>query len=306
MNTTAINRSMGKAEWAMLITLSLLWGGSFFFNAVAVRELPVLTIVAARVALAAVILNLVMQARGQKFPVDRDALLAFSGMGLLNNAIPFSLIVWGQSHIASGVASIFNAMTPIFTVIAAHYLTSDELLDRRRIAGVLLGLAGVSIMIGSEALHSFGVNVLAQAAVLCAALSYGFAGVFGRRFKALGISPMATATGQVTASSLVLVPLALLVDHPWQIGVPGIETIAAVFGVAAFSTALAYLLFFRILQSAGATNISLVTFLIPPSAIMLGIVFLGENLLPRHLGGLVLIAAGLAAIDGRLLNRFGK
>ena len=303
MNPTAINRSMGKAEWAMLITLSLLWGGSFFFNAVAVRELPVLTIVAARVALAAIILHLVMRMRGQNFPVGRNALLAFAGMGLLNNAIPFSLIVWGQSHIASGVASIFNAMTPIFTVIAAHFLTSDELLDRRRIAGVLLGLAGVVVMIGSEALHSLGVNVLAQVAVLCAALSYGFAGVFGRRFKALGISPMATATGQVTASSLILVPLALLIDQPWQLAVPGIETIAAVFGVAAFSTALAYLLFFRILQSAGATNISLVTFLIPPSAILLGVAFLGESLLPRHLAGLALIAAGLVAIDGRLLAR---
>ena len=306
MNPTTINRSMGKAEWAMLITLSLLWGGSFFFNAVAVRELPVLTIVAARVALAAIILHLVMRMRGQNFPVGRNALLAFAGMGLLNNAIPFSLIVWGQSHIASGVASIFNAMTPIFTVIAAHFLTSDELLDRRRIAGVLLGLAGVVVMIGSEALHSLGVNVLAQVAVLCAALSYGFAGVFGRRFKALGISPMATATGQVTASSLILVPLALLIDQPWQLAVPGIETIAAVFGVAAFSTALAYLLFFRILQSAGATNISLVTFLIPPSAILLGVVFLGESLLPRHLAGLALIAAGLVAIDGRLFARARK
>ena len=223
-------------------------------------------------------------------------------MGLLNNAIPFSLIVWGQTHIASGLAAILNASTPLFTVVAAHLLTFDERLTGKRLAGVLIGFAGVVTMIGPAALRGLGSDILAQVAILCAAVSYAGAGIFGRRFNRMGVPPLATATGQVTASTLVLLPVALVVDRPWTLAIPNATVWGAVLGLALLSTSLAYVLYFRILASAGATNLLLVTFLIPLSAILLGGLILGEHLAPRHDVGMALIGCGLAAIDGRLLR----
>jgi len=255
--------------------------------------------VVARVAIAAVVLYSLLRLTGRSMPTDRRAWAAFFGMGLLNNAIPFSLIVWGQQHIASGVASILNASAPLFTVFLAHLLTDDEKLSGGRLAGVVVGFVGVAVMIGLDGAQALGAPVLAQLACLAAAFSYGLAGIFGRRFHAMGIAPMATATGQVTASSILLLPMMLFVDRPWQLPAPGTQAIAAVLGLALLSTALAYILFFRILATVGATNVLLVTFLIPVSAILLGIAFLDETLQARHLAGMALIGAGLAAIDGR-------
>jgi len=298
-SNAATNRPMTAFEWGLLLTLSVLWGGSFFFVGVAVKELPPLTIVVLRVALAAFALLVILRLMGVKLPRDRRVWAAFFGMGLLNNVIPFTLIVWGQTHIASGVASILNATTPLFTVVVAHFLTADEKMTGGRIAGVLVGLAGVAVMVGGAALQTFGVNVIAQLAVLAAAISYAFAGVFGRRFKAMGVAPLATATGQVTASSLMLLPVMLVVDRPWTLTMPSIDAIAALVGLALLSTAVAYILYFRILATAGATNLLLVTFLIPVTAILLGIFVLGETLQAKHVVGMVLIGLGLAAIDGR-------
>jgi drug/metabolite transporter (DMT)-like permease len=297
-----VNRTMTATEWAMLLTMSVLWGGSFFFVGIAVNELPPLTIVLLRVGLAAAMLGVVLRLLGLHLPRARAAWLAFFGMGLLNNVIPFCLIVWGQTQIASGLAAILNAATPLFTVVVAHILTEDEKITRNRLAGVLIGLAGVVVTIGPSALRHIGTGVLAQLAVLGAALSYAFAAVFGRRFARMGIVPMATASGQVTASMTMLLPLALLVERPWTLPMPGTVTIAAILGLAALSTALGYVLYFRILASAGATNLLLVTFLIPVSAILLGALVLGERLSAQHFLGMALIGAGLATIDGRLLR----
>lgn len=291
---------MSLLDWSLLLTLSILWGGSFFFVGVAVKALPPFTIVLLRVAIAAAALHLVLRATRTAMPWDGSTWLAFFGMGLLNNAIPFSLIVWGQTHIASGLASILNATTPLFTVLVAHVLTPDERLSKGRIVGVLLGLAGVVALIGPQALTGLGQDVLAQLAVLGAALSYAFASIFGRRFKRMGVPPLATATGQVTASSALLFPVALFVDRPWTLTWPDLPVWSAILGLALLATALAYILFFRILASAGAVNLMLVTFLIPVSAILLGSAFLGERLAPMDFAGMALIGLGLAAIDGRL------
>lgn len=296
-------RRLSLLDWLLLLALSILWGGSFFFVGVAVEALPPFTIVLLRVVIAAVALHIVLRATRTAMPWDGGPWLAFFGMGLLNNAIPFSLIVWGQTQIASGLASILNATTPLFTVLVAHALTADERLTKGRIAGVLLGLAGVVVLIRPQALAGLGQDVLAQLAILGAALSYGFAAIFGRRFKRMGVAPLATAAGQVTASSLMLLPVTVLIDRPWQLDGPGLEIWAAILGLALLSTALAYVLFFRILASAGAVNLMLVTFLIPVSAIMLGSAFLGEALAPSDFMGMALIGLGLAAIDGRLLPR---
>ena len=293
---------MGLVEWGLLFVLSVLWGGSFFFVGVAVDGLPLLTIVVLRVALAAVALNLVVVLTGLRMPKSRQVWAAFLGMGLLNNLIPFSLIVWGQTHIASGLASILNATTPLFTVIVAHVVTADEKLTAGRTAGAVVGLAGVVLMIGPDALGGLGSDVFAQLAVLGAALSYAFAGIFGRRFRRLGVAPMLTATGQVSASTVLLIPLALAVDQPWTLTVPSPEVWGSIAGLALLSTALAYILYFRILETAGATNVLLVTFLVPVSAILLGATILGERLAAEHFAGMGLIGLGLAAIDGRPLG----
>jgi drug/metabolite transporter (DMT)-like permease len=298
--TGEVKAAMGRREWGMLVLLSVVWGGSFFFVGVAVKELPPLTIAALRVGLAALALNAALRIFGVSLPREAAVWRAFLGMGILNNVIPFSLMVWGQGHIASGLASILNAATPLFTVLVAHALTKDERLTAGRFAGVVVGLAGVAVMIGTEALRNLGLHVAAQIAVIAGTVSYAFAGVYGRRFKAMGIAPVATATGQVTASTAILLPLALVFERPWTGGVPGTATILAVLGLALVSTAFAYILFFRILATAGATNVILVTFLIPVTSILLGAVFLSERLAPKHFAGMILIGGGLALIDGRL------
>ena len=301
-----VNTKMEPFEWLLLLVLSVLWGGSFFFIGVAVKVLPPLTIVALRVGLAAVTLNLIVRATGLRMPKEWLYWKAFLSMGLLNNLIPFCLIVWGQMHIASGLASIFNATTPLFTVIVAHIFTKDEKMSGGRGVGILVGFVGVAVIIGLDSLGGLGANVLAQFAILGAALSYSFAGVYGRRFKGMGIAPLVTATGQVTASTLLLVPLTLVVDQPWTLAMPGLGVWAALAGLALVSTALAYIIYFRLLATAGATNLLLVTFLIPVSAILLGVVFLGESLAGKDFIGMGLICLGLAAIDGRIFCFFQR
>lgn len=286
----------------MLITLSVLWGGSFFFVGVAVVDLPPLTIVTLRVGLAAIALWCIALVMGLRPPKSLGVWAAFLGMGLLNNVIPFVLIVWGQTQIASGLASILNAATPIFTVVVASMLLPDERATPLKIVGVIVGFVGVVMMIGLPAIDGNS-SLLAQVAIIAATVSYAFAGVYGRRFKAMAVNPIITAAGQVTASALVLAPITLAVDGHLDIEEASMGTWGAIVGLAVLSTAVAYVLYFKILESAGATNLLLVTLLIPVSAILLGSLFLNETLEAVHFMGMALIALGLSAIDGRLWRR---
>jgi len=299
-------KEMTALEWGLLLGLSVVWGGSFFFIEIAVRELPPFTIVATRLILAALALHVFLRLTGRRMPSDPKIWAAFVVMGLMNNAIPFSLLVWGQTEIASGLASILNATTPLFAIAAAHFLTDDERLTPRRLAGALLGLAGVAVLIGGDAMRALDANIWAQAACLGAALSYALAGIFGRRFRRMGVAPMATATGQVTMSSLILIPLVLVLDAPWTLPLPSTGVIACLAALGLVSTALAYVFYFRILSTAGATNLMLVTLLVPVTAILLGALFLEETLAANQLAGLALIALGLAAIDGRPVRMIGS
>jgi len=306
---------MNGRDWGRLLLLSLLWGGTFLFSAIAIKGwpagagngLPPLTVVFLRVLVAAATLFLILKAMRIAIPADRQAWLAFFGMGLLNNAIPFSLIFWGQSQmpvsVAAGLASILNATTPLFTVMVAHALTTDEKATPLKVAGVLLGLAGVAAMIGLDALSGASQALPGYLACLAAALVYAFAGLFGRRFKRLGIAPLQAAFGQVAASSAIMLVVAIVVDRPWTLPTPGLVPLLAIVTMGVVSTAFAYILYFQLLASAGATNLLLVTFLIPVSGILLGIAVLGETLQLQHLLGMAFIAAGLAAIDGRLFRR---
>ena len=293
---------MTNKNWIQLIILSLLWGGSFFFVEVALEGLPVLTIVWCRVALAAVLLRIVLGLSRVEVPQGRGVWAALFVMGFLNNAVPFTLFVLAQGQISGSLAATLNATTPLFTVIVAHFATSDERAGRAKLAGLALGFSGVVVMMFGDGAKGEWFGPLL---CLMAAMSYGLAGVWGRRFRRMGVAPLATAFGQVTASSLLLAPIWLAVDQPWTMHLPNLRVALAVLGIAALSTALAYLIFFRLLASAGATNLSLVTFLIPVSATVLGMVFLGETVQPKHVAGFGLICLGLLAIDGRLLQRRG-
>jgi drug/metabolite transporter (DMT)-like permease len=299
-----IKLRMGGSEWAILLGLSVLWGGSFFFIQVALRELAPFTLVLVRVALAASILLAVLKLSGRPLPFARATLWPFLLLALLNNAIPFSLFAWGQQHIASGLASILNATTPLWAVLVAHLFTADEKATPLKIAGVAVGFAGVAAMIGGDLLLELGgAGLLAQLACLAATLCYALAGVHARRFRRMGVPPITVSAGQLCASVLIMLPWVLLVEAPWRAPMPGTTTWLSMAALAIFCTALAYILYFRLIDRAGATNAILVTFLIPATAILLGATLLGEALALRHFLGLGLIALGLALIDGRMFAR---
>ena len=294
--------TMTPLVWGMLLLLSLCWGGAFFFTGVAVRELPTFTIVLGRIGLAALALWGVAILGGIGIPRDGRFWGPIFVMGAFTSVVPFLLIAWGQSHVPSGLASIFVAATPLFAVVSAHFLTADERMTPARVLGVVLGFGGVVVLIGPGLLGEVGTHVLAQFALLGGALCYALSGIYGRRFSRDGYSPLVTATGQLTASTLLL-PLTLWIDRPWTLPMPGAGAVLAVLGVALLSTAFASLLYFRILAAAGATNLLLVNFLVPVSAILLGVAFLDETLRTEQIVGMALIFAGLALRDGKLVAR---
>ncbi|NGM21297.1 DMT family transporter [Roseomonas stagni] len=290
--------------WALLIALSLAWGTSFLTMAVALRGFPPFTIVLARTAMAALVLGLACVAMGLRLPRGRQAWTTCAGMGLLNNAIPFTLIVAGLQFIPSGLAAVVNAATPVFAVLCAHWLADDERLTPNRLAGALTGVLGVGILVGPAAFDlTRGGEALGIALCLGACLSYGLSGVWSRRVKRVGLAPLPAATGQCATAALLMLPLVVLVDQPWALPAPPLEAVLALLALGLVATALAYALFFAILAGAGATNTMLVTLLVPVSALLLGWAVLGEALSPRQVAGMVVIGAGLLLIDGRLVRR---
>jgi drug/metabolite transporter (DMT)-like permease len=296
-----INQTMTRQDWAILLFLSVLWGGSFFFIEIALGSVQPFSLVLIRVALAAAMLWLFLAVRRERLPMPPGAAFAYLLLALLNNVIPFILFVWAQQQITGGLASILNATTPIWGVLVAHLLTADEKAHPHKILGVLLGFGGVAVMIGPGLIGHGG--ALPQLECLAATLCYALAGVWARRFRTMGVPPVAVATGQLSAAALVMLPLVLWFEPPWQAAAPSLHAWLALGALALFCTSLAYILYFRLLASAGATNSLLVTFLIPVTAILLGALFLGERLDKGDFAGMALIAAGLAAIDGRLLRR---
>ena len=294
---------MTLQDWALLFLLSVLWGGSFFFVAVAVEELPPLTVVALRTGIAALALVVILRLRREAFTFAKGAIGAFFVMGFLNNLAPFSLLFWAQTMIPSGLASILNATTPIFSIMVAHFLLVDERMAANKAIGILFGFLGVVVLLGGDLLNGASIASLGMLACLGAALAYGFAGVYGRRFKAMDLTATQVAFGQLVATTLMMVPIISIIDRPWTLPMPGLAVIASVLALAIVSTALAYVIFFRILASAGAVNVALVTLLVPVSAILLGTLILGEELAGRHYVGMGLIGIGLLAIDGRIGDR---
>lgn len=291
--------AIARADWSLLIFLSILWGGSFFFTGVAVKEVPPLTIVLVRVGLAALILLPVFWAYGHALPRGLTEWWPFLVMGFLNNVVPFSLIVTGQQWITSGLASVLNATTPLFTVLVMA-MAGEEKLVARRLTGVAVGIAGVLVLRGIGGIEGVAPS-MGIALCLTACLSYGLAGLWGRR-KLAGVPPLTSATCQLICSALVMSLLAGLIEKPWTLRWPSTATCLALLGFASLSTALAYIVFFQILVRSGASAVMLVTLLIPISAIALGTLFLGEPLQAREIAGAIIIASGLLIIDGRVLD----
>ncbi len=291
---------MSARVWIWLLSLSVLWGGSFFFAKVALADLQSLTVVFCRVAFAALALNLVLVIAGRPLFRRGTPWRSFAAMGALNNLVPFGLIFWGQTQISSGLASILNATTPLFSLLVAHFIARDERIGGLKLGALLLGLGGVGVLMGPRAITT-APDIAGQLACLGAALSYAFAGFYGRRFGRTGVAPLDAAAGQVTASTILILPIMLMLDRPWELpALPSFWTWSALAGLALLSTALAYVLYFRILAAAGPTNLLLVTFLIPVTAIGLGALVLGERLEPQQFAGMLLIGLALALLDGRL------
>jgi len=305
--TTTDNR-IDARDWSLLGVLSVLWGGSFFFNGVVLREVPPLTLVLLRVVLASIFLLPLLRVYRIRFPNGISGWTPFIAIGLLNNVLPFSLIVVAQTYIPSGLASILNATTPLFTVVVMA-AAGEEKLHARRIAGVIVGLIGVVILhgggfdgkgLGFDSGQGIGILLC-----LAGAFSYGLSALLARRVLS-NSPPLGTATFQLLASTAMMIPVAGLVERPWQLPMPGATTWLAVIGLAALSTALAYIVFFQILRRSGATNVMLVTLLIPVTAILLGYLVLGEQISPREILGALVIGSALLLIDGRVLEMFRR
>ncbi|MGL1863185.1 MAG: DMT family transporter [Pseudodesulfovibrio sp.] len=297
MTTSTIKR-MGLTEWSMLIALSILWGGSFFFNEIALRGLPPLVVVWGRLTVGALGLVAVIAASSIDFRPYLSRWRQFLIMGVLNTFIPFSLIVWGQQHIDSGLASVINATTPAFTILIANFFTTDERASMRKFGGAILGLGGVATLIGADGLTGMGNHFWGQAAILGATSSYACAATYARRLA--GVPPMIIACGQLTTAALVATPVVFFLARPWELPFPGLDALGAVIGLGLACSALAYILFFRILAAAGATNVQLVTLLIPFSASALGITILGEPFTWRLVIGICVVTTAALIIDGRL------
>lgn len=299
----AVTMRMTAVEWLLLIVLGLCWGCTFFFNEIAVLEVPPLLIILFRVSLAAAILWVAVIVSGAPVPREGSVWRALLVMAVINSAVPFFLIVWGQVHITGGLASILIATSPLFAVIAAHFFTTDEGFTLGKVLGVLAGLTGVVFLIGPELLGDIGSDFLGQLALLGAAFLYAISAIYGRRFSARKVQPLIVATGQMTMSVVLLLPIALIFEPPWALESPGIPAWGAMISLAVISTSFAYLIYFRILATAGAINILLVNFLVPVSALLLGIFILGETLTTEQMIGMAFIALGLALIDGRVFQR---
>ena len=303
MSTTL---KMSTSDWGIIMLLSLLWGGAFFLIELGLRGFPPNTLVFLRMAIAAPLMLIVLWFLKQKLPTDAKSWKQLFILGAINAALPFILFFWGQTQIDSGLASVLNATTPLWGVVTAHFLTRDEKATPARIIGVLLGMAGIIVMVGTEALSGITGSVLAQLACLTATLSYAFAAIYGRTLSQSTMSPMVIATGQVITAAILMLPIAVIVDQPWTLPTPGWDAWAGAIGLAIPSTAVAYFFYFKLIDRAGASNAMLVAFIMPVIAIILGVVALGETVELKEIAGASLIALGLIAIDGRIFARRPK
>jgi len=297
---TPANAGMTGRLWLLILLMSALWGGGFMFIKFALTGFAPFSVVAGRVGVAALALGLIVAVGRQRLPRQAKVWRAFFIMGALNNLIPWMMVAWAQTQIPSSMAAILNAPTPLLTAVMAHLLTDDEKLTPQRFTGVLAGMLGVALVVGPGVLSGMDSAVLAQVTCLSATVSYAASAVYGRVFRSMDVTPVVAAFGQQLMVAAVIIPLALVVDQPWARPAPGAGAIAAVLALGVIATALPYIIFYRVLAEAGATNLMLVNLLIPGWAVALGAMVLGERLPPTAFLGMAMVGLGLAVIDGRL------
>ena len=291
---------MGLLDWIRLIILSLLWGGSYIWIEIALLTISPLMIVFFRVFMASIFLLSVCKILKLSFVINKRLFIIFLMMSLFNNVIPFNLIAWGQSQITASVSSILNATTPLFTVILAHYWPNGEKATLNRIIGVVVGICGVSILMGFS-FDDLNNSIDGQIAILLASVSYAISVLFGKQIDS-SIHPAISATMMLCISSIILMPIVIYMGVDF-IAVSKIESMIPLLGLSIFSTAVAYLIFYKLIKNIGS-NVMLVTLLMPISAIFMSIIFLGESIATQHIIGLILILIGLILVDGRILERF--
>jgi len=294
---------MNAREWGLLVLISVVWGLSFFFIEIALRELGSFTLVFYRVGIAALIVTSFLYISGKRLPFDGESWRKYFILGTFNNFVPFSLISWGQIYIDSGLASILNATTPMFAVVMAHFLTHDEHMTKNRIAGVLLGITGVSLLVGPEALYGLSSNTLGQFAILCAAISYSYGGIYARQLNDMPV--IVAVAGTLLAATVMTLPMVLLFEYPLTMSMQ-LPTISAILGMSVFGTVFAYMLYLHVIRAVGATNTLLVTFLVPVTALIMGVVILGESLNQHAILGMLVIFIGLVVVDGRIIRKLLK
>lgn len=302
MSTPATDRPSSTTTTAprwidlgLLLLLATLWGCAYTFTKVAVESIPPLTIAAVRVTVAGALLGVYIAFRGERIPRNAETWRRLFVQGCLNSVIPFSLIAWGQQYIDSGLAGILNATPPLFVLLITWLWTRHEPITGRKLAGVVSGLAGVTLIIGVDALGGFGTHTLAQIAITVASVSYAGAVIYGHRLSY--ISPAATAAGTLICGTLILVPASLALEAPWTL-TPSLHSVLAVAALAVFSTGIALMIYFRLLRTLGSMGLASNSYLRAGISVLLGVVFLGEQLTAPMIGGLVLIVAGVVAIVG--------
>jgi drug/metabolite transporter (DMT)-like permease len=290
----------------MIGAMSLLWGSAFLLIEIGLRSFAPNTLVFLRMAIAAPVMLIALAALKEQLPRDWVSWRQLFVLGGINAAFPFILFFWGQQYLESGYSSVLNATTPLWGVIIAHLLTDDEKATPLRIAGVVLGLAGIVVMVGPDVLSGASQSLLAQVACIVSTVFYSFAAIYGRRLGQSAMTPMVVATGQVITAGLIMLPIMLIIDQPWTRATPSLDSVLAAVALGIPATALAYFLYFKTIDRAGASNAMLTAFIMPVVAILLGIAFLDERLTSGQIIGTALIALGLIAIDGRLVPGRGR
>ena len=289
-----VRRSSGYlAELALLVLLATLWGASYTFIKLGVESIPPVTFITARTALAAVVLLGVLHWRGIAMPTDPAVWRRFLFQASLNSVIPFTLIAWAEQSVDAGLATILNSSAPIFTFILTWCFARQQSATGRQLLGVISGLIGICLIVGVQALSGIGQQLVAQLAIIAATISYAGAAIFGRNFQ--GLDPMLPATGSLLCGAIILIPISLVMDHPWTL-TPSAPSIVALFCLSVFSTALAFTIYFRLIQKLGSVGATSQAYLRVPIGVTIGVVFLGEILAPTTLIGLVCVIAGVATM----------
>jgi drug/metabolite transporter (DMT)-like permease len=280
-------------ELALLVVLSTLWGGSYTFIKLGVATIPPITLIAARTVIAGLLLLVAMRLRGIGMPTDAATWRRFAFQAVLNSVIPWTLIAWGERHVDAALATILNSAGPIFTFLLTALVTRHEATTPRKLVGVVAGMAGICLIVGVDAVHEAGGGLLSQAAIVAATICYACAAIFGRGFK--GLDPMAPAAGSLLAGAAMLIPASVVIEQPWTLS-PSVSSLLALIALSVFSTAAAFAIYFRLIQTLGSVGTTAQAYLRVPIGVGISVVFLGEGLSRTAWIGLACVVFGVAAM----------